>query len=245
MSDQSFICPNCRADLMFEGGSFDEPLNCGSCEAKVLFVPTLKRLVPEISMNARTAFIGILAVTAIIGAMGACMLMGGWNFWATLAIIGGMVYLMEKLFLNKYYLIKMEEYSDGDGADMYVAANGQEFNELVNEAVAELPKRFKNELKDITIVVEDVPGNAIVEKMKLPSNRSLAGLYQGIPLTHRSVWHGNRLPDKITVYRKNIEGYCRTEAQLKREIKRVVRHELGHFFGLNEDDLREIEKSSD
>ncbi|MGR3316935.1 MAG: metallopeptidase family protein [Candidatus Anammoxibacter sp.] len=241
MSNKYFTCPNCHKELIVDNEPIDDFTDCYNCGAKVSIIPTFRRNAPEISVNARLAFAGIIVIVTFVGAIGACMLMAGWNFWVTSALIGGMLYLIEMIFLGKYTLTKIEDDIDQEMMGVYVSHDGEVFNELVNKAIDELPDKFKNKLKGINIVVEDVPGNDTVKKLGIRSNRSLAGLYQGIPLTHRSVWHGNRLPDKITIFKKNIESYCKSDATLKREIKRVVRHELGHFFGLNEDELRKIE----
>ena len=208
---------------------------------KFSFVPTFIKNVQKTSIDTRLAFAGIIVVVTFVGALGACMLTAGWNFWATSAFIGGMLYLIGNLFLGKYSLAKIDDDFGQVITGVYISHNGERFNELVNQSIDELPGKFKNKLKDINIVVEDVPGNDTIKKLGIRSNSLLAGLYQGIPLTHRSVWQGNRLPDKITIFKKNIESYCKTDAVLKREIKRVVRHELGHFFGLNEEDLRILE----
>lgn len=244
MSNQSFTCPNCRNELSVGYETLDFTISCGNCRAKVSVIPTHKNSVPEISANVRTAFIGLLVVTAIIGALGSAMLRAGWNFWVTLALTAGIIYLLEKLFLSKYYLSKIEE-EEGEVPEISGCPDDEKFNSLVKSALTELPAKFKDKLKDVNIVVEDFPNDAIVDKLHLKSKRILAGLYQGIPLTQRSVWHSNRLPDKITIFKKNIESYCSSEPTLKKEIKRVVRHELGHFFGLDEQELREIEAKTD
>lgn len=241
MTEHPFTCPNCLSTLIINDYSSEYETDCNSCGAKVSIVPTFKPKSPEMTPGTRIAFTGILVVSALIGALGACMLMGRWSFWATFALIGSMIYLTSKLFLNRYHLTKIDDFSEREMSHVYIATAGDKFNDLVNLALKELPSKFKNRLKEINIVVEDLPDNSVVEKLKLGSNRSLAGLYQGIPLTQRSVWHGNRMPDKITIYKKNIENYCFTEVTLKKEIQRVVRHELGHFFGFNEYELREFE----
>ncbi len=242
MTDQPFSCPNCHNTLTIDTYPQNNQIVCNNCAATVSLFPTFKSKHPQTPVNVRAAFLGILTITALIGAIGACMLMGKWNFWATFFLIGGIIYLIERLFLSKYYLIKLENFVEHDISHIYIQSKGEQFNELINNSLSELPEKFRNQLKDINIVVEDLPDNSIIQKLGLRSNRQLAGLYQGIPLTKRSVWHGNRMPDKITLFKKNIESYCLTETALKTEIKRVVRHELGHFFGLNEEELRRIEK---
>lgn len=245
MTDSSFTCTNCRTELIVDENQVDSEIKCHNCGIDSLIVPIFKTKVPEIPVDVRAAFIGILAIVALIGGLGACMLMGRWNFWVTFALIAGMIFLIERIFLNRYHLTKIEEFIEQEIRHVYIQSYGERFNELVNEAIAELPDKFKIYLKEINIVVEDVPGDDVVTKLRLASNRSLAGLYQGVPLTKRSVWHGSRMADKITIYKKNVESYCATDAALKREIKRVVRHELGHFFGFDEEQLRRIEKENE
>ena len=242
MTDQPFTCTNCHNTLTIDTHLQNHQIKCNNCGASVSLFPVFKSKAPQTPVNIRAAFLGILTITAAAGAIGACMLMGKWNFWATFFLIGGIIYLIERLFLGKYYLINFENFKEHDISHVYIQSEGEKFNEVVNSSLAELPEKYRNYLKEINIVVEELPNNSIVEKLKLHSNRQLAGLYQGIPLTKRSVWHGNRMPDKITLFKKNITSYCFTETDLKREIKRVVRHELGHFFGLNEEELRKIEE---
>lgn len=242
MSTNPFTCPNCQHTLDVNKESVNTPINCPNCNTNVLFVATIKEDALETSRDINTAFSGILTVAALLGALWAAMLMGGWNFWTSSALTGGMIYLIARLFLNRYYLSKKVEYMEEETGDyIYLPAEGGRFNRLVNEALAELPKRFRDKLREINIVVEDLPGADTIKQLDLKSNRTLAGLYHGIPLTHRSVWHGVRLPDRITLFKKNIEAYCPSEAALKMEIQRVVRHELGHFFGFNEEELRRLE----
>jgi predicted Zn-dependent protease with MMP-like domain len=85
-------------------------------------------------------------------------------------------------------------------------------------------------MENVEIVIEDEP----VEQ------KSLLGLYQGVPLKHRGSWYGNVLPDKITLFQRNIERQCRDEAEVEALVNDVLIHEIGHYFGFNEEDLRSI-----
>ena len=234
------ICPNCLNELITDEASVSDT-NCNKCNAKISFIPTYLNTPPETDIDAKSAFSGIIIVIAIIGAIGACMLKAGWNAWATIALTGAMIYLTERLFLSKYSIAKIEDEPTLEIANISESKGGKEFNDLVNLAIGELPVKFKNKLKDINLVIEDMPEETTAKNLGLKSRKNLAGLFHGIPLTHKSVWHGSRLPDKITIFKENIERYCSSDAQLKREVKRVVWHELGHFFGLNEEELRRIE----
>ena len=234
-------CPNCLTELISEEAGVSET-KCPQCEAKISFIPTYLNSPSETDISAKSAFSGIIIVIAIIGAIGACMLKSGWNVWATIALTGTIIYITKKLFLNKYTITRIEEETTLEIADISECKDSKQFNDLVNLAIGELPVKFKNKLKDINIVIEDMPDEKTARNLALKSRRNLAGLFHGIPLTHKSVWHGSRLPDKITIFKENIERYCSSDVQLKREVKRVVWHELGHFFGLNEEELRKTEK---
>lgn len=116
----------------------------------------------------------------------------------------------------------------------------EDFEKVVAEVLDQMPDKFKNAMDNIGIVVEDVPTDEVISKMKLTSPHSLLGLYQGIPLLKRGVWYGMApsMPDVISIYQKNIERICRTEQEIKAKVYEVVIHEIGHYFGMSEDELR-------
>lgn len=96
-------------------------------------------------------------------------------------------------------------------------------------------------MENIDVVVESQPSQALIADMGLQSPFELLGLYQGIPLDRRGFYYGNVLPDKITLFQLPIELYCKTREEIEARIKEVVIHEVGHYFGLNEERLRELE----
>lgn len=116
-----------------------------------------------------------------------------------------------------------------------------EFEKLVSKALEELPKKFRDRLENIVVVVEEAPSQEIMRQLGLKSPFGLLGLYQGVPLKHRGVHYGNILPDQIVIYQRPIEALARTQGELLIRIRRTVMHEIGHFFGLAESELREIE----
>jgi predicted Zn-dependent protease with MMP-like domain len=116
-----------------------------------------------------------------------------------------------------------------------------EFEKLVSKALEELPKRFRDRLENIVVVVEEAPSQEIMRQLGLKSPFGLLGLYQGVPLKHRGVHYGNILPDQIVIYQRPIEALAQTQGDLLIRIRRTVMHEIGHFFGLAETELREIE----
>jgi len=118
----------------------------------------------------------------------------------------------------------------------------EEFENLVSKALKELPKRFQDRLENIAVVVEDAPSPEIMRQLGLKSPLNLLGLYQGVPLKHRGIHYGNVLPDRIVIYQWPIEAGVRTLEELLIRIRRTVMHEIGHFFGLAESELRRIER---
>ena len=106
----------------------------------------------------------------------------------------------------------------------------ERFAELVREALDDLPPIFRNKMSNVDVVVEEEP---IAQK-------TLLGLYQGVPFKHRGVWYGNVLPDKITLFKKNIERVSQTEDEIKEWVRKVLIHEIGHYFGFSEADLQRL-----
>jgi len=117
----------------------------------------------------------------------------------------------------------------------------REFEEVVASALKRLPKYLKNKMENIDVVVEDhAPQNLLLE-MGLRSPSELLGLYQGVPLDRRGFYYGNVLPDKITLFQIPIELICKTREEVEGKIQEVVIHEVGHYFGLDDKKLRELE----
>jgi predicted Zn-dependent protease with MMP-like domain len=107
------------------------------------------------------------------------------------------------------------------------------FEALVAQALDDLPAPFRERLTNVAIIVEDLPPPGI-ENQGL-----LLGLFHGIPRTEKSVFYSG-LPDHIFLYQQNIEAISRTDADVRRQIRATLLHEVGHYFGLNEEDLRDI-----
>jgi predicted Zn-dependent protease with MMP-like domain len=116
--------------------------------------------------------------------------------------------------------------------------NDEEFKEVVAKAVESLPEEFKSKLDNVDVVVEDLPPAEFARR--LPRGRILLGLYQGIPSKRRSTHYGLVLPDKISLYKKNIEMVCRTREEAYNRIRTTLLHEIGHHFSLSDKDLRDI-----
>ena len=118
----------------------------------------------------------------------------------------------------------------------------ERFKQLVAEAIMLIPKRFRREMGNIALVVEDEPDEALLEEMEIEPPDSLYGLYQGTPLTEREWSHGNQLPDRITLYQVPIEEDCEDEDDVRAVIGETLIHEVGHYFGLSEEEIEEIEE---
>ena len=114
------------------------------------------------------------------------------------------------------------------------------FEQLVVEALDNLPDFFKEKLHNVEVVVADQPTLAERQAVGLKPGQTLFGLYQGIPLTRRGTHYGLVLPDKITIYRLPIVRTCRTPEQIKQRVQHTVQHELAHHFGISDDRLREL-----
>ena len=117
----------------------------------------------------------------------------------------------------------------------------ERFTQLVEEALQEIPRRFRKEMKNVAVVVEDEPSPELLEEMEIEPGDTLFGLYQGTPLTERRWDFGNNLPDKISNYQRPTEDACETEDDVRDCIAETVIHEFGHYFGMSEEEIEEIE----
>jgi predicted Zn-dependent protease with MMP-like domain len=116
----------------------------------------------------------------------------------------------------------------------------ERFEELVARAVEELPEEIREYLDNVDIVVEDEPSQDQLRKGRSGRSYTLFGLYEGVPHTERGSQYGMVVPDKITIFKKPIEAACRADDEIVHEIKRVVRHEIAHHFGISDERLEEM-----
>ena len=114
------------------------------------------------------------------------------------------------------------------------------FDELVLSAIEELPELFLDCLENVAIVVEEWPDRAALDSVGVHDRKDLLGLYQGVPQTERTHGYNFVMPDKISIYRRPILLRCRSESELRDLVQRVVRHEIAHHFGIDDDRLEEI-----
>lgn len=115
----------------------------------------------------------------------------------------------------------------------------QEFENVVEKALHDLPEKFANSLENIEIFVEDYPTLDVQRSMGI-SRRGLLGLYTGVPLPQRSRTWAPLYPDRIVLYQRNLEAYSRTRTELIEQIQRTVLHEIGHYFGIHDKRLRQL-----
>lgn len=116
------------------------------------------------------------------------------------------------------------------------------FERLLAEAITLIPGRFRREMKNLALVVEDEPSPGLLEEMEIEPPDSLYGLYQGTPLPERTWGYGNQLPDRITLFQRPIEEDCEDEDEVRAVIGETLIHEVGHYFGLSEEEIEEIEE---
>ena len=114
------------------------------------------------------------------------------------------------------------------------------FERLVAEALEALPRFFQEKLDNVAVVVEDWPNKETMRLAGVRSPAELLGFYHGVPQTKRTSHYGLISPDKIIIYQRPIEMRCRSAEQVVATIHRVLRHEIAHHFGLDDERLREI-----
>ena len=117
--------------------------------------------------------------------------------------------------------------------------NRKNFEKLVNEAIEELPSEFREQLENVVIIVEDRPSQDLLERMEVPPEDTLFGLYEGTPLTERG-FDAPLHPDRIWIFQQPIEEECDTEDEIREEIKTTIVHEVAHFFGLDDNYLEDL-----
>jgi len=117
------------------------------------------------------------------------------------------------------------------------------FEALVAKAIDNLPPEFQRKLENVDIVVENWPTPRQSKQVKNRHPARLLGLYQGVPQNRRGRRYGLVLPDKISIFQKPIEEYCRFDHEIEATIEEVVRHEIAHHFGLDDMTLHKIESA--
>lgn len=113
------------------------------------------------------------------------------------------------------------------------------FEKVVLNTLESLPDKFKGKIKNLGIVIEEGDISTALKDKKRISAKYTLGLYEGVPNTLKA-GRTNILPDKITIYKKSLEEISHNDEALEKNIRRVILHELGHYFGLDEKKLRKL-----
>jgi predicted Zn-dependent protease with MMP-like domain len=120
-----------------------------------------------------------------------------------------------------------------------------EFESFVEQALTTLPRRFRAKMRNIAVVVEEWADPETLMEMGIEPPDTLYGLYRGVDLGHRDSSYGNVLPDTITIYQGPIEEDCGDTEEMAELIRDVVIHEVGHYFGLDDATMTQIEQPDD
>jgi predicted Zn-dependent protease with MMP-like domain len=115
----------------------------------------------------------------------------------------------------------------------------EEFAKVAEEVLDSLPQEFRRRIRNVAVLVEDLPPGQ-VRTPSGPPRKLLQGLFHGVPVTKKSVFNLPTGPDYVVLYQKNIEAVCSTEAEIREQIRLTVIHELGHFFGMDEEQLKNV-----
>ncbi len=118
----------------------------------------------------------------------------------------------------------------------------QEFEQLVNEGITDLPKHIRNKVDNVAVCVAEKPTADQIKRAKIGPGRLLLGLYEGVPKTAWGRGFGGNLPDKITIFQDSIEQVARTPEAIRKQVKKTVWHEVAHHFGFSESGVRGMER---
>lgn len=115
-----------------------------------------------------------------------------------------------------------------------------DFERALRRALDGLPDMFRDALRNVAVVVEEWPPDWLLDELDIPPDDTLYGFYHGIPLPERSVSDSGNLPDKISIYRGPLEEDFPDRAELVRQIRMTLLHEIGHYFGMDEEELSRL-----
>jgi len=115
----------------------------------------------------------------------------------------------------------------------------EHFVRVVEETLDSLPEEFRSRIRNVAVLVEDFPPNQPPAQPG-QQRKLLLGLFHGVPATKKSVFDVSMGPAHIVLYQKNIEAVCSNEAEVRHQIRQTLMHELGHYFGLTEEELRDV-----
>ncbi|RPI64680.1 MAG: metallopeptidase family protein [Planctomycetaceae bacterium] len=123
---------------------------------------------------------------------------------------------------------------------MPIRLSEDEFGELVDEALAGLPEQFVQYMENLSVEVQPRPTRELMKSMHIRGGGNLLGVYHGVPLTQKNVDAPIDWPERIVIFQRNIESICDNHQQVIEQIRTTVLHEVGHHFGMDEDDLEKL-----
>lgn len=121
----------------------------------------------------------------------------------------------------------------------------EQFEQMISQAMNELPEGYVKRLNNVAITFDDDPTPAQRQKLKLREGHTLFGLYEGVPPIKRSGNYSMILPDKITIFKNPITKFAQNIAELKRQIKHTLWHEIGHHYGLDHGRIHDLENGNE
>ena len=113
----------------------------------------------------------------------------------------------------------------------------EQFAKVMQEVLDSLPEEFRSRIRNVAVLVEDFPPG---QTLSSHPKKLLLGLFHGVPMTKKSVFDLPTGPDYVVLYQKNIESVCSTQAEIRQQIRRTVIHEFGHYFGMDEEQLKNV-----
>jgi predicted Zn-dependent protease with MMP-like domain len=115
----------------------------------------------------------------------------------------------------------------------------EEFINVVEEVLDSLPDEFRSRIRNVAVLVEDWPPHQS-SATSANEDHLLLGLFHGVPTTRKSTFDLPTGPDYVVLYQKNIEAVCSNDAEIREQIRLTVSHELGHYFGMDEEQLKDV-----
>lgn len=115
----------------------------------------------------------------------------------------------------------------------------EDFVKVAEETLDSLPEEFRIRIQNVAILVEDFPPNRSPPQPG-QQRRLLLGIFHGLPATMKSIFDLPTGPAHIVLYQKNIEAVCSSETEVRQQIRQTLKHELGHYFGMTEEQLRDV-----
>lgn len=120
--------------------------------------------------------------------------------------------------------------------------NAEQFGRLVDDAMVQLPHALASRIQNLAVKIQDRPTRAQLRRWDIPEDEELLGFYEGVPLTERTSDYGMIAPDVIYIFKRSIEESCANESEIREEVRRTVRHEIAHHFGMDDARLEELDR---